>query len=172
MRGFDLPSTQRADAAWEDVAPDTTSRPDLYDGLLIRRSLAFLVDWVLLGIVYFVFYILALFLGVFTLGMATPLIVMVVPLIPALYVTATLGDAACATPGMRLMDVQMRGFDGSQPGYARAFLLAVFFYITCSLTSGLVLIVGFFSDRRRLLHDMLTGLVAVRASRIEAAHTR
>ena len=166
MKGFNLPSTQGADAAWEDVAPDPGVHPEVYDGLLSRRSLAFLVDWVLIGIVYVVCYVLGLFLGIFTLGLAWPLVMAVMPLVPALYVTLTVGAEAGATPGMRLMDVEVRGFEGRQAGYARAFLFAVFFYVSCGLTSGLILLVGLFNDRRRLLHDMLSGVVAVRASRI------
>ncbi|MDX1710645.1 MAG: RDD family protein [Rhodovibrionaceae bacterium] len=166
MKGFDLPSTKRADAAWDDVPPDAALRADLYEGLLVRRTFGYLVDLLLIGLVYAIAYVFALLIGIFTLGIAWPLVAGLLPLVPALYVTLTVGAEAAATPGMRLMDVEIRAFDGTKPGYARAFLLAAFFYLSFILTSGIVLIVGLFNDRRRLLHDVLAGALAVRASRV------
>jgi len=165
LKGFDLPSTGRADAAWEDVPPDAALRADLYEGLLLRRVMAHLVDWLFIAMAYALAYVFALLIGLFTLGIAWPLVAGLLPLVPALYATLTVGAEAAATPGMRLMDVEIRAFDGTRPGYARAFLMAAFFYLSFILTSGIVLVVGLFNDRRRLVHDMLAGTIAVRASR-------
>jgi uncharacterized RDD family membrane protein YckC len=62
---------------------------------------------------------------------------------------------------MRIMNIQLRTWYGA-PGY---FVLgvahAILFWLTVSLLTPFVLLVGFFSTRRRLLHDILIGTVIV-----------
>ncbi|MEE8534923.1 MAG: RDD family protein, partial [Kiloniellales bacterium] len=70
-----------------------------------------------------------------------------------------------ATPGMRLLDVEIRVWTGRRPDYVQAFLVALLFYATVLPTSWLVLVVALFNERNRTLHDLLTGTLAVRRSR-------
>jgi uncharacterized RDD family membrane protein YckC len=65
---------------------------------------------------------------------------------------------------MRAMDLQLRTWYG-EPGY---FVLgavhAVLFWVSISVLSPLVLVVGLFNGRRRLLHDIVLGTVVINRS--------
>ena len=78
------------------------------------------------------------------------------------YFGASLGGPHSATPGMRVMDLQLRSWTGA-PGY---FVLgaahAVLFWISMSFPP--VLLVGLFNGRRRLLHDIVLGTVVINSS--------
>jgi uncharacterized RDD family membrane protein YckC len=111
-----------------------------------------------------------LFIAVFgfvTLGLGWALFWLVSPasIIWALvYYGASLGGPHSATLGMRVMDLELRTWYGA-PGY---FLLgamhAVLFWISVSVLSPLVLLVGLFNGRRRLLHDVVLGTVVINNS--------
>jgi uncharacterized RDD family membrane protein YckC len=107
---------ERIDAPFDGTggAPDPLDRPELYDGLLWRRSLAFLVDASLLFaaiMVFWMFNVLTFLLltGIILFLWAAPLFI--------LYDTVTVGGSAAATFGMRLLGLQVRAWDGSRPGY-------------------------------------------------------
>jgi uncharacterized RDD family membrane protein YckC len=105
--------------------------------------------------------------GLVTLGLGWALFWLVSPatVIWALvYYGATLGGPHSATIGMRVMDLELRTWYGA-PGY---FLLgamhAVLFWISVSVMSPLVILVGLFNSRRRLLHDVVLGTVIINNS--------
>jgi uncharacterized RDD family membrane protein YckC len=50
--------------------------------------------------------------------------------------------------------------------------MAVVFYASFGLTSGLIMLVPLFSDRRRTAHDMLAATVVVRAAYAPATGRR
>jgi uncharacterized RDD family membrane protein YckC len=116
--------------------------------------------------------------GLITLGLGWALFWLISPasVIWALvYYGATLGGPHSATIGMRVMDLELRTWYGA-PGY---FLLgamhAVLFWISISVLSPFVLLIGLFNARRRLLHDFVLGTVIInnsmRAPIGEAART-
>ena len=161
-----LPSLSLSDAAWDDGPPDPLAEPDFYDGLILRRSVGFLIDaaivWTLnvcLGLAFWL-------AGLLTFGLLWPLGVAALAALPIAYHTYFIG-ARGATPGMALFDVELRGWNGGHLDYLQAFLQTALFYTTVPLTSGLILLVALFNDRRRTAHDILAGTVMVRASRVK-----
>jgi uncharacterized RDD family membrane protein YckC len=153
---------ERTDAPFDGTGgpPDPLDRPELYDGLLWRRSLAFLADGFLLFaavMVFWMFNFLTFFLltGIILFLWAAPLFV--------LYDTITVGGSASATFGMRLLGLQVRAWDGSRPGYLHALISSALFWFLVPLTGGLILVIAPFSDRRRHVHDMLSGTVVINA---------
>lgn len=146
---------------------DPYSQPELFRGVLTRRVFAFLIDLIVLAIpVVFAVVFIAVF-GLVTLGLGWALFWLVSPasVIWALvYYGATLGGPHSATIGMRVMDLELRTWYGA-PGY---FLLgamhAVLFWISISMLSPFVLLVGLFNARRRLLHDFVLGTVVINNS--------
>jgi uncharacterized RDD family membrane protein YckC len=105
--------------------------------------------------------------GVVTLGLGWALFWLISPasVIWALvYYGASLGGPHSATLGMRVMDLQLRTWTGA-PGY---FVLgaahALLFWLSVSFFTPLVLLVGLFNGRRRLLHDMILGTVVINSS--------
>jgi uncharacterized RDD family membrane protein YckC len=146
---------------------DPYSEPELFRGVLTRRVFAFIIDIILLSIPVVLAVVFIAVFGLVTLGLGWALFWLVSPasVIWALvYYGATLGGPHSATIGMRVMDLELRTWYGA-PGY---FLLgamhAVLFWISISVLSPFVLLVGLFNSRRRLLHDFVLGTVIINNS--------
>ena len=71
------------------------------------------------------------------------------------------GGAASATLGMRAMDLEMRTWYGAPAYSVLGAVHAIVYWLTVSFLTPLILLVGFFNERRRLLHDMLVGTVVI-----------
>jgi uncharacterized RDD family membrane protein YckC len=141
--------------------------PELFRGVLTRRVFAFLIDLVVLSIPVILACMFIAVFGVVTLGLGWALFWLISPasVIWALvYYGASLGGPHSATLGMRVMDLQLRTWTGA-PGY---FVLgaahALLFWLSVSFFTPLVLLVGLFNGRRRLLHDMILGTVVINSS--------
>jgi uncharacterized RDD family membrane protein YckC len=147
--------------------------PELFRGVLTRRVFAFLIDLVVLSIPVILACMFIAVFGVVTLGLGWALFWLISPasVIWALvYYGASLGGPHSATLGMRVMDLQLRTWTGA-PGY---FVLgaahALLFWLSVSFFTPLILLVGLFNGRRRLLHDMILGTVVINSSvRAQAA---
>ncbi len=73
----------------------------------------------------------------------------------------TLGSPASATLGMRSMELEMRTWYGAPACFVLGAVHAVVYWISVSVLSPFILLVGLFNARRRLLHDMLVGTVVI-----------
>jgi uncharacterized RDD family membrane protein YckC len=105
--------------------------------------------------------------GLVTLGLGWALFWLVSPasiIWAIVYYGSTLGGPHSATIGMRVMDLELRTWYGA-PGY---FVLgaahAVLFYVSISVLSPLILLLGLFNARRRLPHDIVLGTVVINNS--------
>ena len=103
-----------------------------------------------------------------TLGLAAVLFAFLSPLYwPLIVIWAlcyygfTFGSPASATIGMRVMDLEMRTWYGAPAYFVLGAVHAIVFWLTVSFLTPLILLVGFFNDRKRLLHDMLVGTVVI-----------
>jgi len=158
----------RSDDAPDDRhAFDPYSEPDLFRNVLMRRIIAFIIDVIVLAIPVV---LAVLFIAVFcllTLGLGWALFWLVSPasiIWAIVYYGSTLGGPHSATIGMRVMDLELRTWYGA-PGY---FVLgaahAVLFWISISVLSPLILLIGPFNARRRLAHDFVLGTVVINNS--------
>lgn len=163
-QGSNLPSLRLAGAAWEEAPPDPLERPELYDGLIWRRVVAYILDVLLIAGLSLCAWVVFGLAGILSFGLLTPLGIMALAVLPVAYHSFFLGRQG-ATPGMRIFDVEVRSWTGGRPDYFQAFLVTVLFYTTVAVTAWLVLAVALFNDRRRTLHDFLAGTVAVRRTR-------
>jgi uncharacterized RDD family membrane protein YckC len=77
------------------------------------------------------------------------------------YYGLTMGSAASATIGMRAMDIEIRTWYGAPAYFLLGAVHAVVYWVSISVLTPLILLVGLFNARRRLLHDMLVGTVLV-----------
>ncbi len=153
----------RVETGWFDAMAEWMDRPEHFEGLAWRRALAYLVDIVVIGLIGWGVWVGLAAAALVTFGLAAPLFA-VMPVIPLAYHTLLIGGPRSATLGMRLFDVEMRAFTGERPDLGRALLGTIVFYVTMALTSGLIVLIGPFNRRRRLAHDLLCGLVAMRSS--------
>lgn len=164
------------DAERRPYAFDPLGEPEYFDGVLWRRSIACLIDAVLIcapigiaAVFIFVFGFITLGLGWFLYGLLSPAFV----IWALVYVGLTLGGPQSATIGMRAMGIEMRLWYGA-PMYALlAVLSLVLFWVSLSVLTPFVLLVGLFNARKRLLHDMLLGTVVTNCEeRAEALRRR
>ena len=147
--------------AWTGEAPDPIIRPDYYDGVVLRRSIAYAIDGAILFLVAAVLTVFSWILGFMTLGLGFHLLPLV-PLIPIAYATLLIGGTRSATIGMRLLGIQVKSWRGERPNMVQALVMTLLFYGTIAITWFVGLLVVFFNARRRAAHDFLAGTVVVR----------
>lgn len=149
-------------------AYDPAANPELFEGVLARRLIAFVIDLIILAIpvVFGALFIVATTIA--TLGIAAIFFAILSPLFwPLIVIWAicyygfTFGSAASATIGMRVMDLEMRTWYGAPAYFVLGCAHAIVYWVTISFLTPFVLLVGFFNIRRRLLHDILVGTVVI-----------
>jgi uncharacterized RDD family membrane protein YckC len=137
----------------------------LYDGVRTRRIMAFLVDFALVTLISVPVFLLVLVLGLITLGLGWMLIGGIWPVVALIYIWNTLGSSRQATVGMSLMGIRLERLDGAPVDGMLAVVHSVLFWAFNAVLTPLILLVALFSDRKRLLQDLLLGTVVVRTDR-------
>ncbi len=140
---------------------DPHAQPDLFDGILSKRIVAFLVDAVIIVALMIPAALIVLILGVITLGLAWFLFPVLFAIVALGYVALTLGGPASATLGMRLTGVQMRTWSGQKMFPLLAGMHALIFWFSVGLLTPLILLVGLFTERKQMLHDLILGVMAL-----------
>ena len=160
-------SAWRSEGGVPPHAFDPWLQPELFRGVLTRRLIAFLIDLIVLSTPVVLAILFIAVFGIVTLGLGWALFWLVSPasiIWAIIYYGASIGGPHSATLGMRVMDLELRTWYGA-PGY---FLLgamwAVLYWISVSVLSPLVLLIGLFNGRRRLLHDIVLGTVVINNS--------
>jgi uncharacterized RDD family membrane protein YckC len=153
-------------------AYDPAANPELFEGVVARRIVAFLIDFLILSapVVFVSMFIFVV--GIVTFGLGFLLYGLLWPgmvVWAIVYYGMTLGSAASATIGMRIMDIEMRTWYGAPAYFVLGAVHAVVFWITVSAITPLVLIVCLFNERRRCLHDFLVGTVIINNAERSAA---
>jgi uncharacterized RDD family membrane protein YckC len=153
-------------------AYDPVTNPELFEGVLARRVVAFFVDLIILSVPVVFLAIFIFIFGIVTFGLGWALYFLLSPatvIWALLYYGLTFGSPHSATIGMRLMDLEMRTWYGAPAYFVLGAMHALVFWIAVSVFTPLILLVGFFNERRRLLHDILLGTVVINnAARAQA----
>jgi uncharacterized RDD family membrane protein YckC len=142
--------------------PDPTAFPELYEGIVPRRVVAYFFDLICIGIIGLIVWMAFAVLWLLSFGLLGPVLWFLLGLIPFAYHTLLLGGPRSATFGMRCFDLELRSVTGERPGLLQAAAQTALFYITIGLTWSLILLVALFNRRGRTLHDWLAGTVMVR----------
>ena len=134
----------------------------LSEGTIVRRVGAFVADGVLVLIIVKILAVFLFVFGILTLGLAMPLLALL-PFVAPLYNWLGLVSPLSATPGQALFGLTVRDHvDLGPPGAIPALVWTVGFYASIAL-SGAPLLLALFNPRHRTAHDILSGLVVVRA---------
>jgi uncharacterized RDD family membrane protein YckC len=153
-------------------AYDPRVNPELFEGVLARRCIAFLIDVVIIFVPIVFVAIFIFFFGLVTLGLGWALFWLLSPgtvIWAIVYYGVTFGGPASATVGMRVMDIEMRTWYGAPCYFVLGAVHAIVFWLTVSFLTPFIVLVAFFNHRRRLLHDMLVGTIVINnAARAEA----
>jgi len=158
-----------------DIKPhayDPATQPELFDGVLARRVVAFIVDFIIIAIPVVLAAMFIFAFGIVTLGLGWALYWLLPPaavIWAVVYFGFTLGSPASATIGMRIMDLEMRTWYGAPAYFVLGAVHAIAFWISVSALTPFILLVAFFNERRRLLHDILLGTVMINNERRAAA---
>ena len=134
-------------------------------GVLGARLFAWIVDIIALFFLGWMVFFLLLLLGVVTLG-ATWFLIPAATVATALgYAALTVGGSRQSTWGMRVAGLRVETATGGRPDGIVAAVHALFFYVAAGTVALWLLDIacGFVRADRRLGHDLLTGLVVVRA---------
>ena len=150
---------------YRDVGmPDPTTHPELFEGVLYRRAFAYLIDICVIGAIMIAAWIVFALLTVRSFGLLGPGLWFLFGLIPLAYHALLVGGRHGATVGMRLLDLELRSWDGEPPMLLQALAHAVLFYLTIGATCSLILLFALINKRSRTLHDVLSGMLMVRSS--------
>lgn len=148
-----------------EIIPARLDDLRVYEGVLSRRIMAFIIDYMLVALMTIPFAILIFVLGIVTLGLAWALFSVLFPAVALTYVWNTLGGPNQATVGMRVMDIRLDRLDGQPIDGLVAVVHTVLFWAGNVLLTPLVLLATLFLDRKRTVHDLLLGTVVTRADR-------
>ncbi|MBF0560870.1 MAG: RDD family protein [Alphaproteobacteria bacterium] len=152
----------RFDVSFYGRIPNSSERPDLYDGVVIRRLMAWLVDVAYVALLTGLVYLALLAGGLLTFGLFWLLIPVVMVLAPFVFHTLPLAGRSQATLGMRMFGVYVESWTGGRPTLLQVTLRTAIFYASIGFTGWLVLIVIFFNDHRRGIHAYLSGTIVLR----------
>ena len=150
-----------------DVKPhayDPAANPELFEGVLARRVVAFVIDIIIIAIPLVAASVFIFVFGLVTFGLGWALFWLLSPasVVWALfYYGLTLGSPASATIGMRAMELEMRTWYGAPAYFVLGAVHAIVYWISVSVLTPFILLVGFFNARRRLLHDILVGTIII-----------
>ncbi|MEX3008269.1 RDD family protein [Hoeflea sp. TYP-13] len=142
-----------------DAELDTWKR---YEGVRSRRIMAFFIDYALVLALCVPVAVLIFFLGIFSFGLGWMLYSVLFAIVALPYVGLTLGGIKQATPGMQVMGIRMLRTDGYDVDPMLAMVHAVLFWAGNVIFTPLILLVSLFANRKRLLHDLLLGVVVIR----------
>lgn len=157
----------RNDGGVPPHAFDPYLQPELFRGVPTRRVIAFLIDVIVLAVPVILAVLFIAVFGLVTLGLGWVLFWLVSPasvIWAVVYYGACIGGPHSATIGMRVMDLELRTWYGAPGYFVLGAMHAVLFWISVSVLSPFVLLVGLFNARRRLLHDFVLGTVIINNS--------
>ena len=145
-------------------AYDPLANPELFEGLLTRRVVAFIIDLTVIALPLVAAAMFIFVFGLITFGLGWALFWLLSPASVTwalVYYGLTLGGAGSATLGMRAMNIEMRTWYGAPAYFVLGAVHAIVYWVSVSALTPLILVVGFFNARKRLLHDFLVGTIII-----------
>ncbi len=128
------------------------------DGVRTRRMLAVCLDLIVVSTLSVGLW---LFLLVVTFGLSLFILPPLFPFVAFFYNGLSVSGRNMATPGMRLMGLQMRlDASGQRVPFIHAAVHAVMFYVSWMFPP--VFAVSLFTEDKRCVHDIFSGVIVVR----------
>ncbi len=156
------------DSSRPSARPEVTDQ-DFITGVMGRRCVAWLLDFVFLVMIFVPIYLILIMFGLLTFGLGFGAMTWL-PAVPFLYHYLSLLRDCSATPGQSIMGLTVRrDADLGPPTGLQALVFTFLFYLTMA-TSGLLLLAALVTVRHRTLHDLASGLVVVRRRALDAWH--
>lgn len=134
-------------------------------GVIVPRFVAYIIDLFIVAVLSLFVSLIVSFLGLLTFGLGWMLFPIVGICTAMAYAAVTIGGRHQATVGMKVSGIRVERVDGQRPDGITAAAHCLLFYVA-TFTVGLLvlnLLFGLLRADRRMGHDLLTGLVLVRA---------
>lgn len=146
---------------------DPWAHPEYYEGITVRRIIAYFLDVIFLGILGGIAWLILSVFTVITFGLLGPIQALILAALPLLYTIPQIAQPGSSTFGMRLMGIRVLSLTlspqrGACPTLLQATIQTVGFYGSMILTGLLICLIALFNPRRRTLHDWMAGVVVVR----------
>lgn len=134
------------------------------EGVRSRRMMAAAIDLGIIALLSIPVALIIFVLGVATLGLGFLLYGIMIPALALTYSGLTMGSRAQATLGMRIMDIHVDQLDGKLLDFVTAAAHSFLFWACNVVLTPFVLLATLFTDRKRTVHDILTGTIVRRGS--------
>ncbi len=158
-----IPPRSGADFASPSPSYNPVTQPQLFDGIIGKRFVAFLIDATIITLLTVLGFVAVLILGIVTLGLGWLLFALVFPVVGLGYNALTIGGPNSATIGQRLMGLEWRTWFGGKVSPLIAAFHALLFWV--SLGSAVLwlpnVLWALFDPQKRCLHDIFAGIVAI-----------
>lgn len=142
--------------------PDPHRDQQFYNGVPLRRFVAFWIDFVVILVLFVPVLIIGAAVTVMTLGLAAPFLMLFFTITGFLYRWAMLRTRS-ATLGMALTGIEVRDRNGDKCDNSIAFMHTVGFFVT--FLAPPLLVIGWLmmanSPHRRVMHDLFIGTVVI-----------
>lgn len=142
--------------------PDPQTDPQFYEGVPMRRLVAFVIDSVVIAGIWVLVIFLGFLFAVMTAGLGAPLAVLVFSLSGFVYRWLMVAQRS-ATLGMMLTGIEIRDAFGRPLNPGTGFFHTFAYYVTVLFLPlaiiGWILMAS--SPHRRALHDTITGAVVI-----------
>jgi len=136
------------------------TQPQLFDAVIRKRCVAFVIDAIIIGILWAVAVVAVTLLGVLTLGLAWLLFGLIFPAVGLGYNALTIGGPKSATVGQRMMGLTVPMWYGGKVTPLIAAFHALLFWFSLVIFFP-ILLWAFFDQRKRCLHDILAGVLVI-----------
>ncbi|MGH6832533.1 MAG: RDD family protein [Methyloceanibacter sp.] len=155
-----LPPRTGPNFADQPHAYDPVAQRQLFDGVIRKRFVAFIVDAIIILVLTTIAYVVVALLGIITLGLAWLLFGLVFPAVGLGYNALTIGGPNSATIGQRMMGLEVRMWFGGKVTPLIAAFHALLFWFSLVVFCP-ILLWALFDPRKRCLHDILAGVVVI-----------
>ena len=153
-----LPPRTGENFADQPHAYDPVTEPRPFQSVIRKRSVAFIIDAVIIAVLWAIAIAVVAVLGIVTLGLAWLLFGLVFPAVGLGYNALTIGGPNSATIGQRMMGLEVRMWFGGKVTPLIAAFHALLFWFSLVVFCP-ILLWAFFDPRKRCLHDILAGVV-------------
>ena len=141
-------------------AYDPVTQPQLFEAVIRKRCVAFVIDAIIIALLWVLAVVVVTVLGVLTLGLAWLLFGLIFPLVGLGYNAITIGGPNSATIGQRMMGLTVPMWYGGKVTPLIAAFHALLFWFSLVIFFP-ILLWAFFDQRKRCLHDILAGVVVI-----------
>lgn len=144
--------------------PDPETAPELFESVLLRRGLAFILDLAMMIAFMAMLFVVGLVMSIVTLGLGILALPFIIPVVIVLYYSITLGSSMRATIGMYMFDLVLTPTRGRPLDGWRILIHPLLFWLTCWVAWPISVAFALFTPRREMVHDLITGTLMVRRS--------